>query len=158
MVCPECGAVIRKAFKPDLSMLSKGEWRPTNPGATIRGYHINALYSPWVNLYELVEEWLDANKNKDKTGLQEFINLKLGDHGKKSLRMQTSGNTCTTGESTTRVMTFFPMEFFCSQQALTYNTIVWNAQFMAGAWVESVGELNTGSFMANPMTSPLGIS
>lgn len=79
MVCPECGAVIRKAFKPDLSMLSKGEWRPTNPGATIRGYHINALYSPWVNLYELVEEWLDANKNKDKTGLQEFINLKLGE-------------------------------------------------------------------------------
>ena len=78
MVCPECGAVTRNAYKPDLKMLSAGQWRAKTT-SKIRGYHINALYSPWVNLFELVTEWLEVTKNKDKDGLQEFINLKLGE-------------------------------------------------------------------------------
>lgn len=79
MFCPHCGAKIRGAYKPDLPSLQKGRWRASNPDSRIRGYHINALYSPWVNLRDLVDEFVTANKNKDKHGLMEFVNLKLGE-------------------------------------------------------------------------------
>ena len=77
--CPKCGGRVREAYKPNPDLLSAGKWKPTNPDSRIRGYHINSLCSPWVNLYELVEEFLLATKNRDKTGLMEFINLKLGE-------------------------------------------------------------------------------
>lgn len=77
--CPECGAKMRGAYKPDPLMLAKGKWIATEPGNRIRGYHINSLYSPWVNLSSLVEEFTVAARNKDKQGLMEFINLKLGE-------------------------------------------------------------------------------
>ena len=79
MSCPKCGAEIRGAYKPDPALLSKGRWKATNPDSRIRGYHINSLCSPWVNLYSLVEEFVTATKNRDKAGLMEFINLKLGE-------------------------------------------------------------------------------
>lgn len=79
IVCPECGKVERGAYKPDPKLLEAGRWKPTNPDSRIRGYHINSLCSPWVNLYALVEEFTAAVKNRDKGGLQEFINLKLGE-------------------------------------------------------------------------------
>lgn len=78
-VCPHCGEVERGAFKPNLDMLQAGRWKATNPSSRIRGYHINSLYSPWVNLYSLVEEFTTAMRNRDKAGLMEFINLKLGE-------------------------------------------------------------------------------
>lgn len=79
MFCQECGAEIRGAGKPNPEMLRRGRWKATNPESKIKGYHANALYSPWVNLSDLVEEFLTANKNKDKHGLMEFVNLKLGE-------------------------------------------------------------------------------
>ncbi len=79
MICPECGEVIRGAYKPDPLLLQKGRWKVTNPDSRIKGYHLNSLYSPWVNLYALVEEFTQATKNRDKKGLMEFINLKLGE-------------------------------------------------------------------------------
>lgn len=79
MVCPKCGKVIRGAYKPDPEMLAKGRWKPTNPDSRIKGYHINSLYSPWVNLHALVEEFVLATANRDRDGLMEFINLKLGE-------------------------------------------------------------------------------
>lgn len=79
MFCPECGAQTRGAYKPDLSMIERGRWKPTNPDSKIRGYHINALYSPWVNLCDLVGEFADVMKKRDRQGLMEFINLKLGE-------------------------------------------------------------------------------
>lgn len=79
MFCPECGCVERGAYKPDMKMLEKGRWKASNRDSKIRGYHISALYSPWVNLCDLVEEFVSANKNRDKQGLMEFINLKLGE-------------------------------------------------------------------------------
>ena len=78
MFCPECGAQVRGAWKPDLEMLQKGRWKATAE-SRIKGYHINSLYSPWVNLCNLVEEFTTATKTRDKAGLQEFINLKLGE-------------------------------------------------------------------------------
>ena len=79
MVCPECGCIERGAQKPNPAMLQAGVWKASNPKSKIKGYHINALYSPWVNLSSLVEEFLTANKARDKQGLMEFINLKLGE-------------------------------------------------------------------------------
>lgn len=79
IVCPHCGEAARGAYRPDPDILACGRWVPQNPGAKSRGYHINSLCSPWVNLYELVQEFLLAVKNKDKDGLMEFVNLKLGE-------------------------------------------------------------------------------
>lgn len=79
MICPECQEVIRGAYKPDPVLLGKGRWKVTNPDSRIKGYYLNSLYSPWVNLYALVEEFTNAMKNRDKAGLMEFINLKLGE-------------------------------------------------------------------------------
>lgn len=79
MICPECQEIIRGAYKPNPALLAKGRWKATNPDSRIKGYHINSLCSPWVNLHALVEEFTNAMKNRDKDGLMEFINLKLGE-------------------------------------------------------------------------------
>lgn len=79
MHCPECGCITRGAYKPDPKLLQSGRWIATNPGSKIKGYHVNALYSPWVNLHDLVEEFVSVNHNRDKHGLMEFVNLKLGE-------------------------------------------------------------------------------
>ena len=79
MHCPECGCVTRGAYKPDPKLLQSGRWIATNPGSKIKGYHVNALYSPWVNLSDLVEEFVSVNHARDKHGLMEFVNLKLGE-------------------------------------------------------------------------------
>ena len=79
MVCPECGEITRGAYKPDMAMLQNGRWRVGNKASRIKGYHLNSLYSPWVNLYSLVEEFTTATRHRDKAGLMEFVNLKLGE-------------------------------------------------------------------------------
>lgn len=79
MYCPSCGAKERGPDKPNPDMLRSGRWIPENPEASIRGYHCNALYSPWVNLRDLVEEFLNCTSNRDSQGLMEFVNLKLGE-------------------------------------------------------------------------------
>ncbi len=79
MYCPHCGSRIRGSRKINPDILSTGVWKARNPSAPYRSYHINALYSPWVNLSDLVAEWLVINAGKDKLGLMEFINLKLGE-------------------------------------------------------------------------------
>lgn len=76
-VCAHCREPVAEHEKP--AMLAQGEWVPENPGNTHRGYHISALYSPWVRWAELAREWIKANTERDKHGLQEFINLRLGE-------------------------------------------------------------------------------
>lgn len=76
--CEHCGGVMRDAGRPDSAMLQAGHWEPTQQ-SNIVGFHINSLYSPWVELRKLVAEWLEANKTRDRRGLMEFINLKLGE-------------------------------------------------------------------------------
>lgn len=75
LVCSFCSGKMRERQRNEA--LLKGEWRPGNPGARHRGYHINALYSPWVKFQELAEEWLSVIK-LGRDGIMEFINLKLG--------------------------------------------------------------------------------
>lgn len=75
--CQHCAGHIRDVHKFD--MLAAGYWEATNPNSKIVGYHLNSLYSPWVKLESLVREWVDIHATKDKKGLMEFINLKLGE-------------------------------------------------------------------------------
>jgi phage terminase large subunit GpA-like protein len=79
IVCPECGKEERGAYKPNPDILQKGRWKASNHDSRIKGYHLNSLYSPWVNLFALVEEFVTATKNRDNAGLMEFVNLKLGE-------------------------------------------------------------------------------
>jgi phage terminase large subunit GpA-like protein len=77
-VCRECGAIIDEHHKTH--MIAAGRWVPENPGAKIRGYHINALYYQiglgprWA---DLVEMWLDAQN--DPARLKTFINDRLAE-------------------------------------------------------------------------------
>ena len=85
--CCECGGIMRGSGKPDVDWLAKGVWIAEHTGVKgIVGFHINSLYSPWVALSELVEEFTEATRNRDKNGLMEFINLKLGEPWKEDAK------------------------------------------------------------------------
>ncbi len=79
MECPHCGAIVRGPDKPNPKSLATGIWEAQNPGAKVVGYHLTALCSPWVRLADLVNEFYTAKHNRDQKGLQEFINLQLGE-------------------------------------------------------------------------------
>ena len=74
-VCKECGTLIEEAAK--YRMLAEGEWKRENPEGRFPGFHINALYSPWVQWSELVEKWLEVQGDIEQ--LKAFINLQLGE-------------------------------------------------------------------------------
>jgi phage terminase large subunit GpA-like protein len=59
------------------AMIAAGEWVVTNPMAETRGYHLNALYSPFVRWATLAREWQEAQGNPD--ALQVFVNTALGE-------------------------------------------------------------------------------
>lgn len=71
----ECGALIEEADKD--AMVAAGAWVVTNPLSEIRGYHLNALYSPFVRWRTLVSEWVAAQG--DPEALRVFVNTALGE-------------------------------------------------------------------------------
>lgn len=75
--CGHCEGRIEERDRP--SMLAQGEWKPDEPGRAHRGYQISALYSPWVRWRDLATEWIKATTERDRRGLQEFVNLRLGE-------------------------------------------------------------------------------
>lgn len=75
--CPSCGFQIKDTHKSE--MLAKGRWIRTNDKSNIPGFHISSLYSPWVSLKELVEEFIDVANSDDTSKIREFLNLKLGE-------------------------------------------------------------------------------
>ncbi len=75
--CAHCAGRIEERDRP--AMVAAGEWRAEMPGHRNRGYQVSALYSPWVPWRELAAEWVKANTEKDKRGLQAFVNLRLGE-------------------------------------------------------------------------------
>jgi len=75
--CAHCDGRIEERDRPE--MIAAGEWRAEHPERRDRGYQISALYSPWVAWRELASEWIKATTEKDKRGMQEFINLRLGE-------------------------------------------------------------------------------
>lgn len=79
--CPLCGQKVRGPGKPLPSLLEGGQWRPTaeHPESAAVGFHVTSLCSPWVALSDLALEFVSAVHARDKAGLQEFLNLKLGE-------------------------------------------------------------------------------
>ena len=77
--CPHCGGVITENHKP--AMLAAGEWRAeaaeNDKDGRRRSYHISSLYSPWETWPDLVEKWLEAQR--DQNLLKTFINTALGE-------------------------------------------------------------------------------
>lgn len=72
--CEGCGALIPEERK--FQMMAAGRW-VKGAESKVAGFHINALYSPWVSWGELVEEWHEAQH--DVTKLQVFVNTVLGE-------------------------------------------------------------------------------
>ena len=75
-VCQECGALIDEHHKTE--MIRQGCWVPDNPGAKVRGYHINCLYYQFglgPRWADLVEMWRDAQS--DPARLKTFVNDRL---------------------------------------------------------------------------------
>jgi phage terminase large subunit GpA-like protein len=80
--CSHCAGRIDESEKR--SMLVGGYWAPGErredepaPEPKTRSFHISSLYSPWTSWSSLASEWITAQR--DKTLLQTFINLKLGE-------------------------------------------------------------------------------
>jgi phage terminase large subunit GpA-like protein len=72
-----CGLYIEERHKTD--MLARGVWRAGNPASPIRGYHLNALYSPlgWMRWGEIAQGFLDSRK--DPLKLRVWTNTVLGE-------------------------------------------------------------------------------
>ena len=81
MACGECGAMHSKREWTH-KWEHTGKWIAENPDATVRGFHLNALYSPFLSWEIIINEWRIANTeaNAGQTGkLQVFINTYLGE-------------------------------------------------------------------------------
>ena len=74
-VCESCGSIIDETSKR--RMLELGEWCATNPDGRFPGFHLSALYSPWVTWAELAALWLEKKRSPEE--LKTFINLQLGE-------------------------------------------------------------------------------
>jgi phage terminase large subunit GpA-like protein len=83
----ECASSERRADAPGCriderekyEMIRHGSWKHTATSTDGRtaGYHLNALYSPWVEWSQLVQEWIDAQNDVEK--LQVFTNTRLAE-------------------------------------------------------------------------------
>jgi phage terminase large subunit GpA-like protein len=74
--CEQCQKLIPERYKQQ--MLNSGQWVATFPGRSVVGFALNALYSPWRDIWvDLADEWVKAQKNPEK--LKAFINLRLGE-------------------------------------------------------------------------------
>lgn len=77
-LCQDCGAAIDEHHKT--AMIAAGRWVAGNPGAKVRGYHINCLYYAiglgprWA---DLVERWLEVQNDPAK--LKTFVNDRLAE-------------------------------------------------------------------------------
>lgn len=74
--CESCKKPIYNWQKTE--MLKKGFWKASKK-SKIKGFHLNALYSPagWYSWEELVEDWIKAQKDTSK--LKAFMNTVLGE-------------------------------------------------------------------------------
>lgn len=73
--CEHCGVLWTDAERWDA--VSRGEWIATAPFRGVAGFHLSQLYSPWIKLAEIVQEFLDAQGNPEL--LKVFVNTVLGE-------------------------------------------------------------------------------
>jgi phage terminase large subunit GpA-like protein len=78
-LCDGCQAHIREREKQ--AMLEAGEWKatckPNNP--KYAGFHLNALYSPWLSWKDIVVEHLETDRTRDALRRQVFVNTVLAE-------------------------------------------------------------------------------
>ena len=73
--CEECGAAWSDAQRN--KSVSQGEWRAAGEFRGVAGFHISALYSPWVTIFDAVDEFLKAKR--DPMRLKTWVNTFLGE-------------------------------------------------------------------------------
>lgn len=73
--CEDCGGQITDADKS--RVLGRGEWRAEGEFTGMAGFHISALYSPWVSFAEIVAEFLASKHSPER--LQVWTNTVLGE-------------------------------------------------------------------------------
>jgi len=84
IICPLCKTPMPRAKK--IKAMCRGEWRATE-ASDVAGFHINQLYSPTLEAFEIAEKWRDAQH--DQLAEQEFYNSKLGmEHSPAGSRVQ----------------------------------------------------------------------
>ena len=72
--CPHCSGRIEETDRRQ--MLAGGSWVPSFPGRERRGYHINAIYSPFVSFRDLMTAYVEGLIDPEKMIV--FINTMLG--------------------------------------------------------------------------------
>ena len=81
MECPSCGGDFRDSGPAPYTLLSRGSWvhvsGELNSGRV--GFHLPGLYSPWMPLSGIVNEWLAANQTRDIDRLRTFIQDRLAE-------------------------------------------------------------------------------
>ncbi len=75
-ICAGCKKGIGEQYKQQ--MLDAGRWIAEHPGRPVVGFFINALYSPWKEVWaSMAQEFVNAQQNREK--LRAFVNLRLGE-------------------------------------------------------------------------------
>ena len=93
--CAECGAPLTDTDKP--GMLERGAWTAEGASGPHAGFHLSALYSPWLTWSEVVREFL-ISKDRPEL-LMNFVNSWLGEVWRESTE-EVSGDqikTCRAG-------------------------------------------------------------
>ena len=82
LACVECGCLIEESSKTE--MLAKGKWvaGAESSDPALRGYQLNALYSPtgWVSWRDIVQEFLEAKRDADRRNyekLKAWVNTRM---------------------------------------------------------------------------------
>lgn len=73
--CDACGADWDDADRN--AAVSLGEWRKQRETGNTAGFHLSALYSPWIELSDLVLEWIQSQGQPEK--LKVFVNTRLAE-------------------------------------------------------------------------------
>ena len=73
-ICPHCEGEHNQA--QIFRMVRHGHWKARAAFNGVAGFHVWAIYSPWVSMADLAAEWEEAEGKPNEE--QTFVNLKLG--------------------------------------------------------------------------------
>jgi phage terminase large subunit GpA-like protein len=75
-MCEKCGVLWNDAQR--LNAVRNGKWIKNNPSIKkVAGFHIWEAYSPWVNMADMVRNFLDSKDSPER--LKVFVNTVLGE-------------------------------------------------------------------------------
>lgn len=74
-VCEGCGVLIPETRKR--WMVQRGEWVAQRPGRRVAGFHVSALYSPWVSWDEIATDFMRSKANRER--LKVWVQVNLGE-------------------------------------------------------------------------------